>query len=286
MSRLAYLATFVVWLGPIEAGSGAPPQEYRFTYRPLAVGDAAHETLRFTIDLKTVRSQGGEVVDVNDQAAVREEQSLVVRLDPDPGQSAKVRLTYEQSQQSTQPRSGTVQSSDRPVAGKTYLAARQGEDLLIADERGLAPPDEEREIVARTLESLGKPNPLGVFFNGRSMRVGERVQLPADYTQKLLAAWDPAFSKEPLEVMLMGTERVDGQLCALLHTPPAAAGGRRNPVEGKFLIELATCRPAVVELRGPVNSSEQRGEPGQEFDVRRKGKLQVAVHVEHRRAAR
>ncbi len=86
-------------------------------------------------------------------------------------------------------------------------------------------------------------------------------------------------------MMLMGTERVDGQLCALLHTPPAAAG-KRNPVDCKFVIELATCRPALVELRGPVNSSERHGTPGEEFDVRRKGKLHVAVHVAHAPAQR
>jgi hypothetical protein len=286
MSRLAFLVMFAVLPCQIQELAAAPPQQYSFTYRPLAVGDTAHETSRFTIDLKTVRSQGGQVVDLNDQVAVREEQSLVVRLAPDSGQSTKVRLTYEQSQQTTQPRAGAVQSSDRPVAGKAYLAARQGEELLIADEHGHAPPDEEREIVARTLENLGKPNPLGVFFNGRTMKVGERVQLPAEYAQKLLSAWDPALGREPLEVILMGTERVDGELCALLHTPPTGAGGRRSPVDGKFLIELATCRPAVVELRGPVNSSERQGNPGEEFDVRRKGKLQVAVHVEHQRAAR
>jgi hypothetical protein len=286
MSRFTFAVVLAVLLCQARGLAGAPPQQYRFTYRPLAVGDTAHETSRFTIDLKTVRSQDGQVIDVNDQVAVREERSLVVRLTPTSGQSAKVRLTYEQSQQTTQPRAGSVQSSERPVAGKTYLAARQGRDLLIADEQGQAPPDDEREIVSRTLENLGKPNPLGVFFNGRSMTVGERVQLPAEYAQKLLAAWDPALAKEPLEVILMGTERVDGELCALLHTPPGGAGGRRSPVDGKFLIELATCRPAVVELRGPVNTSERLGSPGEEFDVRRKGKLQVAVHVEHERAAR
>lgn len=285
MSRFSFLCTLAaaIFVSHTTAAQAAPPDEFRFTYRPLAVGDEAHETVRYAIDLKTVRSQDGQVIDFNEQTAVRDEQSLVLRLKPDAGQSAKVRLTYEQSQQTTQPRAGAEQSTDRPVAGKSYIGARQGEELLITDEQGVEPPEEEREIVARTLENLGRPNPLGVFFNGRSMKIGQRVQLPADYSEKLLKAWDPALAKEPLEVMLMGTERVDGQLCALLHTPPAASG-KRNPVDCKFVIELATCRPALVELRGPVNSSEQHGAPGEEFDVRRKGKLQIAVHVAHTRA--
>ncbi|HEY4308384.1 MAG TPA: hypothetical protein VGN12_02930 [Pirellulales bacterium] len=284
MSRLVYLTLLVaIYSAASGLAFGDPPQEYRFTYRPLAVGDQVHETVRYTIDMKTIRSQAGEVIDVNDQMAVRDEQAVVVRLQAGPGETARVRLTYEQSQQTTQPRVGAVQASDRPVAGKTYIVARKGDELAIADEQGQAPPDEEREIVSRTLDNLGKPHPLGVFFNGRTMTVGQRVELPADYAAKLLSAWDPALASEPLEVILMGTERVDGQLCALLHTLPAAAG-RRSPIDGKFLVELATCRPAVVELRGPVNSTERRGATGVEFDIRRKGKLQVAAHVVHTRA--
>jgi hypothetical protein len=87
----------------------------------------------------------------------------------------------------------------------------------------------------------------------------------------------------------MGTEHVDGRECALLHTPPSGSAEpavRRAPVDGKFLVELATCRVALVELRGPISSSERRGQPGGEFDVRRRGKLQVAVHIEHDRAKR
>ena len=103
----------------------------------------------------------------------------------------------------------------------------------------------------------------------------------------MLAGWDESLAKLPLDVMLVGTERVDGALCALLHTLPPDTGtpqARRAPVDGKFLVEIDTCRVALVELRGPIATNEKRSAPGQEFDRRRKGKMQVAVHVEHHRA--
>ena len=121
MSRMAFLVVFASMLCQVRLTAAAPPQQYRFTYRPLVVGDTAHETLRFAIDMKTIRSQDGQVVDMNDQLAVRE-QSLVVRLAPDVGQSAKVRLTYERSQQTTQPRAGvcsrpSVRWLAKPISG-------------------------------------------------------------------------------------------------------------------------------------------------------------------------
>jgi hypothetical protein len=285
MSRRSILVSVVVaaFCCLATIAEAAPEQECRFTYRPLAVGDQAHETHRFTLDLKTIRSQNGQVVDVADHAAVRSETSLVLRLPTGQGETAKVRITYESSEQTSQSRVTAPQQTDRPVAGKTYIGIRRGEDLVITDEAGNEPPDDERDIVARSLDSLGKPNPLGTFFHGRTLQLGQRVQLPAEYTKKLLAGWDESLADRPLEVILMGTERVDGKLCALLHTPPAA-GGQKSPVDGKFLIELETCRVAKVDLRGPVASQERLGAPGEEFDVRRKGKLQVALHVEHLRA--
>src|SRR5579864_2754517 len=81
--------------------SAAPPQQCRFTYRPLTVGDEARETIRFSVDLKTILSQDGQVVSITDQAVERDEHSAVLRLPAEPGQAAKVRITYLTSAQKT-----------------------------------------------------------------------------------------------------------------------------------------------------------------------------------------
>jgi hypothetical protein len=286
MSRLAAFIVLGAAFSP-TAVAAAPPQQCRFTHRPLAVGDEARETIRFAVDLKTVLVQNGQVVSMTDQALKRSEESVVVRLSPEAGQTAKARITYNASTQTTQTRGGDESIDDRPVARKTYIVARVSEDLVITDDEGAAPPEEERAIVARTLAGLGRPNLLAIFLNGRTLTVGETVRLPPEFSERMLSGWDESLAKLPLDVMLIGTERVDGALCALLHTPPAGASDaptKRAPVDAKFLIELDTCRVALVELRGPIATSERRGAPGQEFDGRRKGKLQVAVHVEHHRA--
>ncbi len=288
-------AWLLVLAGIASMAQGA--EQFRFTYVPLAVGDEASETTHVALDLKTVLSQDGEVINMTEQAVERNEHAVAQRLAPAEGESAKARITYETSEQTTSERGGGTHGDERPVSGKTYIVARQGKALAITDEQGQVPSDKERLIVARTAENLGRPNPLGAFLNGRTVVVGQTVRLPQEFTEKLLSGWDESLAKIPVDVILMGTQRVDGQRCALFHTLPqglAVSDGSgakspdrvapRTPIQGKFLIEIETCRVAQVEIDGPVATAEKRGQEGQQFDVRRKGKLQVAMHVEHRRA--
>ena len=266
------------------------PQAFRFTYQPLTVGDQAQEGTRFVLDLKTVRLLDGQIIDIADQVIERTEESHVVRLPPGPGQSAKAQVTYQASRQTAKGRRGVAAAeSDRPVAGKTYLVARQGEELLIVDEQGTAPPDEEKAIVARAMEGLGRTRPLAKFLDGRTIKVGETIRLPAEFTKKMLAGWDESMAGLPIDVILMGTEHVDGQrwrFCTrcLLPRPSRASSGHRSKASSS-----SSSTPAGWPLwncAAPVAATERHGEPGEEFDVRRKGKLQVAVHVEHERTAR
>ncbi|HEY2838583.1 MAG TPA: hypothetical protein VGJ26_05515 [Pirellulales bacterium] len=288
------------------AGLAGAAETLRFTYKPLDVGDQASETSEFGLDLKTTVAQGHEVINVAAQKAERNERITAERLPTEKGQTARARIKYEASDQVTTDRSGAVHGAERPVAGKTYVATREGEQLVIADEQGAAPPEEEFKIVTRAAEGLGRPNPIGELLNGKTVAIGERISLPQEYCRQMLSGWDDSLTDAPLEVMLMGTQRIDGRQCALFHTVPEGLGQKSNivrtsatsstdgaeaktpppatsPIQGKFLIELDTCRLAVIELDGPVNRVETKGRQGREFEVRRKGKLHVAVHVTHNR---
>ena len=194
MSRLAALVAVGTAFWSVTGVAAGPPQQCRFTHRPLAVGDEARETIRLAVDLKTVLAQDGQVVSITDQTLERSEESVALRLPPEPGQTAKVRITYNTSTQTTQTRGGDESIEDRPVAGKTYFVARVGEDLVITDEQGAAPPEDQRTIVARSLAGLGRPNPLAAFLNGRTLAVGETVRLPPSSAS---GCWPAGMSRWP-----------------------------------------------------------------------------------------
>jgi|GEM_PF-6435796 len=307
ITRRAWLLTACCILSAAGTATGA--EQFRFTYRPLEVGDQASEISEFALDLKTTVAQAHEVINVAGQKAERNERIHAERLAATEGQSARARITYESSDQVTTDRSGAVHGVERPVSGKSYIAARAGEELIITDEQGAPLSEEEMRIVTRAADGLGRPNPIGDLLNGKTIAIGERIQLPPEYSKQMLSGWDESLASTPFEVMLVGTQHVDGRHCAMFHTvppdlglaenkvvktsaikladgaqPPAAA--TPSPIQGKFLIEFETCRLALVELDGPVNRVEVKGRPGREFEVRRKGKLHVALHVTHNRAAK
>ena len=72
--------------------------------------------------------------------------------------------------------------SSQPVQGKTYICKRElGEngELVVTDEAGNRPPTDEYEIVAQQMQMVGRPNPLAQFLAGRTIAVGEKVELPS-----------------------------------------------------------------------------------------------------------
>lgn len=307
--RRSILCAIAVCIAGATTIAGAAEQ-YKFTYKPLDVGDQASESSEFALDLKTTVAQGHEVINVAAQKADRNERIVAERLPVAKGQTAKARIKYESSEQVTTDRTGAAHGAERPVAGKTYIATREGDALVIADEQGAAPPEEEFKIVSRAADGLGRPNPIGEMLNGKTVAIGERISLPQEYCRQMLSGWDETLADAPIEVMLMGTQRIDGKQCAVFHTVPEGLIQKSNVVrtsatsssdgpelkmppppaataiQGKFLVEFDTCRLAVIELDGPVNRVEVKGRTGREFEVRRKGKLHVAVHTTHSRAER
>ena len=125
------------------------------------------------------------------------------------------------------------------------------------------------------------------FLDGRTIKVGETIRLPAEFTKKMLAGWDESMAALPIDVILMGTEHVHGQVVHFCtRCLPPRPTGRRASTDRRQVPHRARHLPAGhYGTRRPVAATERHGEPGEEFDVRRKGKLQVAVHVEHGRAA-
>lgn len=279
-----------------SAEAATPRAQYHFTYVPLKPGDRATEDFHFQLDVKTILSQESQVVGLVDQTVRHDEHSTVLRLPAQTGQTARAQITYDHSQQRVDiGRGESSKTTNRPVDGKTYIAARIGDELVITDPRGTVPPEDELKLVTRSMDALGRPNTLGIFFGSRTITVGEIVRLPAEFADRLLGGFDASLAGTPLDVMLVGTERIDDKQCAVLRTPPAdmqrtspeAKGAeKRVPIDAKLVVEIDTCRVAVLEISGPVSGTEQKGEPGQEFERRRKGKLHVTAHIQHERATR
>jgi hypothetical protein len=282
----------VVVVSAIASASSAcfARDTYRFTARKPQVGDRSRQELRFLLDVKMTVSQSGQIVYTSDGNVERTQSRQVELLEAREGKVTKAKVTFDTSEQVTSQKDRPAATAQLAVAGKTYLAERVGEELVITDDQGNKPTDEELAIVAPGMEVLGRPNPLAAFFDGRSVEVGETVRLPNQVAKELFGSWDQLGEVSQLDMMLLGTQTVEGVKCALFHTKievkPPKSDGRALQIQGRFLIEIDSCRTAQVELSGPLTTSQVRGEGASQFTVKRRGSMEIAVQTRHDSAMR
>jgi len=280
------VALVVVSTAIAAAGNTAFARDtYRFTASKPQVGDKSQQELRFLLDVKMTVSQSGQIVYTSDGNVERTQSRQVEVLETREGKATKAKVTFDTSEQVTSQKDRPPAATQLPVAGKTYVAERVGEELVVTDERGNKPTDEELTIIVPGMEALGRANPLAAFFDGRTVEVGETVHLPNQVAKELFGSWDQLGEVTKLDLLLLGTQTVEGAKCALFHTKievkPPKSDGPALQIQGKFLIEIATCRTAQVELSGPLSTSQVRGEGMSQFTVKRRGSMEIAVQTRH-----
>jgi hypothetical protein len=144
----------------------------------------------------------------------------------------------------------------QPVEGKSYIVTRNGERLLVTELDGAIPPRAEYDIVVNTMESFGQPNLLAAFLVPQELRVGQRVQVPADVAKKMMG-FDSFGEVQKFELHLQEVKDIGGKACAIFMADIIAQGNAENPLNvqasGKVIIELATCRTLEAMLKGPLS---------------------------------
>ena len=279
----------LVWGGLMPYSAIAAEESYRFTYRPAQVGDQSTQDVKFLFELKATIRQVGQIVYSTDrdiQHVQRRRVKLLQSADP---RTSRARLTFDTARQTTTTDGRPAAPTDQPVAGKTYFVARSGEQLTITDRRGAIPPPEERRIVARAAESVGRPSPLGIALGCKTIAVGQTIRLPNRLAADLFG-FDAVGEVARLEMRLVGTRREGPLVCAVMETridaDSSLATSATMRIEGRLLVAIDTCRLVAAELSGPVTLSEGRGPAGGEFTVSGSGTMRVALHARHDQARR
>jgi hypothetical protein len=181
----------------------------------------------------------------------------------------------------------------QPIAGKTYLCRRENGSegpLVITDAAGNIPPQDEYEIVAQHMELVGRANPLGEFLAGKTVAVGETIEVPRDLAGKLFQLGDQFGDvirfELTLEKMQMHEGAARAHFLARIEAASSGASQMRMQVEGPFVVEADTCRAVHVDLTGPIGMSESRGTYSTAYQVIGTGQLKTRIASEYRDAKR
>ncbi len=264
---------------------GVAQEAVVFRKRAAQPGDTARQLLTCDLELVLSIRQGGQIIQEQNQELVRKQSRELTVLQVEPGGPRRAKVTYRESEVSLKSAGAEPQASQQPVTGKTYLVTRQGDDLEISYPDGSAPPPEELAIVTDNMATFGMPNPIAEFFNGKTIRVGDKLELPAALARELLGFAETANSVSDFRMRLASIRRAQGNQPAsavfelMLVAEDPQQSGISMKLQGQHVIEIDSCRTLAVNLSGPVAASETHGPDAASYEVHTQGDIQIAVQA-------
>ncbi len=270
-------------------------QSVTFSKRAPQVGDQLEQNLAVGLQLDTMVRQNAEVLEKSKTSLRRQQRRVITTTHVKDGMAVAVMVRYAEAAKeiatgTAAGKLGESQLAAQPVQGKTYRVRRDGEALLVTDDKGAVPPLDEYEIVALNMDSLGRRNPLADFLAGKTLMVGERIALPNEVAEKLMGLGGEMGEVTKFELTLKSVATVGGRVCAMFESNIEAASidasQMRLAVDGPLAIEVETCRAVEATFSGPIGMSETRGSLSATYQMTGTGKMTVHIASQYNDLAR
>lgn len=263
----------------------AEPTSVTFGKRPSVVGDGLDQTIELETTMRTRKRQSSEVLEEQQRQTGREQRRQVTVGVIEAGRVIGAEVTFLQSKEHRD----QIEVAD-PVVGKTYKCVRKQEELQVFTESGKIPPLDEYKVVAKAMESLGKPNPLADYLVGRQISLGEEITLPNEVAQQVFGLDERLGVVARFVLKLTKIESFEGRLTATFATEVEAVGSgstqMRLVLAGPLMIECASSRVVSTDLSGPIGMLESRGSLGNTYQIDGTGRLQLKIASRYRDFAR
>ena len=280
-----------------RTAAGDAAQKVSFARQAARVGDEIEQNLGLDLRMTMTMRQDNEMVGKSQTTVRTNQKRVLTTTEVDHGRIVAVRLQYPVATKQESIVEGTETNeptlSAQPVQGKTYICRRDtGEngELVVTDEAGNRPPTEEYEIVTQQMQMVGRANPLAQFLDGRTIAVGEKVELPAAVASQVFNLGDKFGKVSRFTLTLKQVQTEGGVKGAVFQANVEAfanaATQMRLEVEGPLVVDVATCRAQKIYLVGPIGMSETRGSYSTAYQVIGTGKLQMSIASIYRDAKR
>lgn len=287
------------------ASGEAAKQSVRFGRQPVRVGDQMEQTLAFEVKLSMVMRRASEMVGKNQNTIRSQQRRLVTTTAVEAGRAMAVTVYYPESTKQiigppdpvapSVPNASTasVESppAPQPVQGKTYHCVREpGENgmLAITDEAGNVPPTAELDIVSQQMDMVGRPNPFAEYLSGRTIAVGEKIELPKELATQIFSLGDKFGEVTRFTLTLQKVQPEGGVNCAVFQASVEAVSNDSSPmrmqVEGPLVVQVDSCRAVRIGLLGPIGMSEMRGSYSTAYQVISTGRVKLSIASTFREA--
>jgi hypothetical protein len=268
----------------LSAASAAEPDAHRFTYRAEAVGQRSFVTSLFDLKLKISVSEGKKTIRTVSQNHRRRQSKLISVLTAGEKGPTKIAVHYKRAEEERSEDGGEGVIVKDPTAGKVYViehaVGESGERNVVTDEAGQGVSREQERIVLADNHNLGRPYPLAKLLNGRTLKVGETIDLDGAKAAELFGLTERIGKFEKFTMKLTGTRQVEGIRCAVFDAKTrigSKAIHSKVDLTGEYLIGIETCRLVSFDLSGPVKISGGM----MDVTISAKGTARISVGVQY-----
>lgn len=274
--RLLHAALVFSFTLPLAA-SGL--EQAKFHNAATNVGDEGEQTIEMTLDMNREFSQAGTVISTEKLHVRRHQLRHMKVLKVNDGVASRVIVTFVSAYQYAGKAGKEAQEQRLPVDGRTYDVSRVGEELRVLTEAGDEPEAMERDIVVTSMAALGRPNPLGQLLDGKTLRKGDSIKVPAALVNEFFAGNSSGAATMDLRLVELkaGSSSRRAVFEATMDTGALETGELDMKMVGHWEVEVATCQTLLASFQGPVHSSEQHGPVGAQYQITTHGDLDVRV---------
>lgn len=260
----------------------------RFAQRPTAVGDRVVQTLHVEMELTTRIVQSGQTAHEGAEKMLRQQRRSVEVTGVRQGRLHTAKVNFAVARNRLAGAAEDDSPQPQPVEGKQYIVQREGDKLLVTDPHGEIPPQDQFEIVAESLSSLGKPSPLAKLLAGRTIAVGEKLLVPREIAAEMLGLSSEMGEIRRFELTLLrvapasdAPSETIADFLAKIETVARTSSRLTATIAGRLRIEASSCRTVSAQLAGPVNMTSIERTPLGIYQYNAHGGIRVSVESEY-----
>jgi len=268
---------------------GPATQQVQFERRGAQAGDRVDQTLSVGLTLDSTIRRGTETIDQSKSAMQNVQQRTIIAGEVVAGRTVEAQVRFLEANRTITDsgnQDGAEQIEQQPTVGNTYTCRRLEDDSLqVTRSDGSFPTPEEHRLVSESMAALGRANPLAEFLAGKTITVGEKLELPAELGAGLLGSSAAMGNVSRFELTLKEVADEAGVRVAKFDAELEAEGEQKTQmrllVAGTLKVEVDTCRTRHLKLSGPLGMATTMGSYSQAETTFVRGKLNLEMNADY-----
>ena len=256
--------------------------------RPPQPGDTYKVITGGFIDFNMTAALGNQVLGKREMSMRLADSYRVEVLEADGMVPTRLRIRYYQAEAQMTTDRQPAEKKVEPLAGKTFyvIAADGGARVLDEQER---PVDEKTAESVTDDANVGRPDPFCAFMAGRSLAVGERLEVSPDVAGPFLGTTGDDEEVQHLSLTLREVTNLRGAPAALFEIQVKVLSAMEEDfaiafhAAGLATVSVADCRPLSLEMTGPMSVAGRSREGGRTLDLRGTGRVRAVMRREYGR---